>query len=282
MTYFAPKIERQSTKLDSAETFAESDVSASLSGTAVESGSIKLAKVTGTTATRDPDNSSNGDSKDRGLKINPNTGLEGVRVTVSSNTGEFSVAVLTDSSENILASTTGPHSAGDTIDLEASLSAGTTYHVVAYDDGNSFTYGYDNGPAYPYGSTDVDIMDGVFAAHPDDGQSVSTTAAAPCFSDVTAIESLRTSGSATVEWPQPADLYAWDTAVFQSTPDGETVDVYIEEDQSSGWTEIAGPIARGASIDADPSNNVRYRIELSRSSTSNNPTLDAIYRRIKL
>jgi len=86
-------------------------------------------------------------------------------------------------------------------------------------------------------------------------------------------------GSVVVEWPDRNDVYRWDAATFQTTPDGETVEVYVEEDDGSSWTKIAGPISRGDQIDADPGSQVRFRVELSRSDTANNPTLDAIYRR---
>lgn len=97
---------------------------------------------------------------------------------------------------------------------------------------------------------------------------------------------LSTNGPATsstiyVTWPQPTDIYRWDAATFQTSPDGETVEVYVEEstDGGSTWTEIQGPIERGDQIGADPGSRVRFRVELSRNDTANNPTLDAIYRR---
>lgn len=92
-----------------------------------------------------------------------------------------------------------------------------------------------------------------------------------------------TGATAWVEWGIPTDIYAWDAASFQQTLDGESVSIYVEEAQGSpGWTEVAGPIARGDSIPADPANNVRFRIELSRSNTANKPSVDAIYRRYAL
>lgn len=90
---------------------------------------------------------------------------------------------------------------------------------------------------------------------------------------------IATSGSAWVEWPSPTNIYRWDAATFQNSTDSETVDVYIEENDGSGWTEIAGPISRGQEITADPANECRFRVDISRASTANNPTLDAIYRR---
>lgn len=86
-------------------------------------------------------------------------------------------------------------------------------------------------------------------------------------------------GSVTVEWPTPEDVYRWDAGTYSASSDGETVAVYVEENDGSGWTQIAGPIDRGQTITAAPSSQMRYRIELSRSDERNNPTLDAIYRR---
>jgi hypothetical protein len=88
-------------------------------------------------------------------------------------------------------------------------------------------------------------------------------------------------GSVTVEWPQPPDLFGWDTATFQRTLDGETVEVYVEESTDGGdtWTEVAGPIARGDDIPVSSSDEMRFRVDLSRADTANEPRLDAIYRR---
>ncbi|WP_058365230.1 hypothetical protein [Haloparvum sedimenti] len=86
-------------------------------------------------------------------------------------------------------------------------------------------------------------------------------------------------GSVTIEWPAPPDVYRWDAASFQISEDGETVGVFIEENDGTGWTEIAGPISPGDQIAAHPNSQVRFRVELSRTDRSNNPALDAIYRR---
>lgn len=96
-----------------------------------------------------------------------------------------------------------------------------------------------------------------------------------------AVEAPAFSGQATIEWTYPNDVIEWDVAAFQTSPDGETVEVYIQEstDGGSTWTEIQGPIIRGQKIQAGPESRVRYRVELSRSDLSNNPTFDAAYRR---
>lgn len=97
---------------------------------------------------------------------------------------------------------------------------------------------------------------------------------------------LSTNGPATltnafIGWPQPDDIYRWDAATFQATLDNESVDVYVEEstDGGSTWTEIDGPINRGDMITAAANSEVRFRVELARADTANNPTLDSIYRR---
>jgi hypothetical protein len=106
--------------------------------------------------------------------------------------------------------------------------------------------------------------------------------------DVSSIEfvSAADASAATVavEWPKPADVFAWDRLSFQAAPDGETVEVYVEESSDGGstWTEVAGPVRRGDAIPVDPQNRVRFRIELSRADTANDPTLGAVARRYVL
>lgn len=275
------------TDKDVARTFGESDLSLSLTSAIVTGESVELSGY-GTTATRPDDDSTSTDVTGAyGLRINPNSDIEGVRVEISANTGPVSEVALLDSNENILAeATNGPYSAGETIDLVATLSASTTYYVSVYDS-STYDVGFHNGGgSFPYTSADVDITAVANSAHPDDGDSIGidTANAGYAIDDVTAITGDdANSGTAYIEWPYPDDLYAWDVATFTRTLDGETVDVFVEEAQGSpGWTEVAGPISRGDSIPADASNDIRFRVELSRSNTSNNPTLDSIARRWRI
>ncbi|MFB6099951.1 MAG: hypothetical protein ABEK16_01640, partial [Candidatus Nanohalobium sp.] len=95
-----------------------------------------------------------------------------------------------------------------------------------------------------------------------------------------------TSGTVTLEWSYPTDLYEWDVATYTRTLDNETVDVFVaySTDGGSTWTRTNGgsPISRNYSLAKDsnisPSDNVRIEAELSRQNTSNNPTLDSAYR----
>ena len=110
---------------------------------------------------RDPDEDSLSDSGTRrGIVINPNTNLVQIDATISGNTDGLTQVGVSDSSNNVLASVTGSFTAGDTVVLVASLSAGSDYAVWANAEGNSYTLGFDNVASFPYTSTDVDIVGG--------------------------------------------------------------------------------------------------------------------------
>ena len=95
-----------------------------------------------------------------------------------------------------------------------------------------------------------------------------------------------TSGSATLEWPHPDPLYQWNVVTFSSSPDGETVDLFVEysEDDGSTWNRTNGgnPVDRNYSLQSDTNIDkttwVRYVVEISKSNEANNPTLDRAYR----
>lgn len=92
------------------------------------------------------------------------------------------------------------------------------------------------------------------------------------------------SGSTRVEWTAPTDIYSWDAATFNRTVPGDsTAEVYLEAsgDGGSTWREIAGPITRGADIPASAGENVRVRVELSRTPNSD-PEVNAVYRRYQV
>lgn len=82
-----------------------------------------------------------------------------------------------------------------------------------------------------------------------------------------------------VEPDDPVNYDSWDVVPFNATLDGESVDVYIEEYSGGSWSEVAGPIADGDNNPASAGNPTRFRVELSRSTSTNQPRLNAIYRR---
>jgi hypothetical protein len=93
-------------------------------------------------------------------------------------------------------------------------------------------------------------------------------------------------GSAILEWEYPSTINEWDVATFSRTLDNETVDVFVDysSDGGSTWsrTNNGNPISRNYVLANDnnilPSYDVRIEAELSRTNTSNNPTLDSVYR----
>jgi hypothetical protein len=252
--------------VDAAETFAEADVSvASDDGVAAGSGSVSLGLVLG--SRRDaPFDDNNNRAPPVGVIVNPNTDLSGLRLTPWS---DGYAEIIRQSDGTVVAS--GSVDAGEPTNLSATLTAGTAYRVVSDDDRAHYESGTDL--TYPYTTGDFDVTDG----YEDGGRSEFMWGA---WSSVEAATGRATSGSATVGWPHPTDVYAWDRATFQADEPSGSVDVYLEADDGTGWSEVAGPIKRGDSIPADPSDEVRFRVDLSRPSASDpSPSLDAIYRR---
>jgi len=86
---------------------------------------------------------------------------------------------------------------------------------------------------------------------------------------------------ATGEWEMPNDVAAWDILPFQVAKDGATVSVYAI-DPSDG-SRLAGPLDDPGDISDIPNNvNVGFEVEFERTSSDQQPRLDAIYRRRKI
>ena len=250
---------------DAAETFAESDVSVTHSATRAEGESLELfvgLDNMGGSGTSAP-------TSDAGVVFSPNQDAPHLSARVHpNNTNVGDVVLYEEETSTQLASTAA--TAGDTVTFSVTLTAGNSYRLLCTASGSSnLTVEYSsNSPKF-----------GVTYEHGWLGGSSSSNAFRYGFEWV---DLLPMSGTATIEWPAPPDVYAWDLAQYLASRDGATVDVFVEEEQAGGWTEIAGPISRGERILASADNNVRYRVELSRADTAANPTLDAIYRRFKL
>jgi hypothetical protein len=277
---------------DAAQTFTESGLSITSNKTKINSGSVELDYIDGTAASWSNLSSTDvvyGESK--GVIINPNTDLSGVEFTGDENNGgggakAEAVAIVRASDNTQVGEITGIRlDGGKTHTIEANLSAGTKYYLSAHSD-DDYRAAEASSPSYPYTSADIDITGGVSHAHPEDGSSVSeTTNTAWLFEQVKGLVPSN-SGSATLEWGYPTDIYEWDVATFTRTLDGETVDVYIaySTDGGSTWsrTNSGNPVTRNYSLSDDsnisPSDDVRIEAEISRQDTSNNPTLDSAYR----
>lgn len=265
--------------LDAAETFAESDVLTGHNKTISISESVELASApTGSAVSFDPNLRNYNHC---GFQIEPVEPIAGFEVTLSPDSAINSNDVLEVRTEEGDGSTgsllkskdISGKSPGDTVQIyyDTTSDNESRYRLLHYDPSNNFQIAYGSGD--PTKSTpEFDVISGIRSnQHHESGDVYA-------FDKVEAIQPAK-NGTVSIEWPYPPDVYDWDVAKFQATKDGETVDVYVEEFDGSSWVEIAGPISRGDDLPADPGRNVRYRVDLSRADTANNPTLDAIYRR---
>lgn len=260
---------------DRAETFAESDVALSHSDTAINSESVELSgPIDGSSIDLGDGSSGSSAEREQGIVLNPNNYLAEIEVATNEFYGEGSDIRVERLSDNTIVESVATPSAGATVRIVPpdGLAAGTEYAVYQWSGSDVSMGEAETSP--PVSTTDFDIT-----GRWSDGTKYDTGT----IMGITLVNSYTPAynGTVTVEWTEPDDIYRWDAATFQTSADGETVEVYVEEstDGGSTWTEIKGPIGRGDQIEADPGSRVRFRVELARSDTSNNPTLDAIYRR---
>jgi len=257
---------------DVARTFAESEVTVSSGAIGASDESLSLGNSGGTTFA----NESNISGRTKaGIRIIPNYRITALNLTRHESANAdfrdgYEVQRLSDDTTVDSGSLTV--SPGDTFEITGlDLSPGTEYSVYLRDSDGVYTgKDLDAATSVP----EFDVTGGI--------NQYGNTPDVLAFSEVIATVAPN-SGSAYVEWPAPNDVFGWDVATFTASPDGESVEVYVEEYRDGEWTEIAGPIDRGGSIKAaDPDNNVRFRVDLERSDGSNDPTLDSIARRWKL
>jgi len=261
--------------LDRAETFSESDVTLSHDSTTVENESVVFSSdpVRGDTANVAYSQTAiANDGAENGLAFTPNEPLEGIRVETDENIGRSPDLELREAGSSTVLDSVSSVDPSTEYELTASLSADTDYWVVLYRSGDN----YDNGRAdesYPVETADVDVTAGVY-------QGAETDQYACSFKFVeTLVEPLN--ASVTVEWPMPDDVAGWDIIPYQVTKDGGNVEVYAV-DPNDG-SELAGPLEDPGDISNLPrSTNVAVKVVLSRPSTSENPRLEAVYRRRKI
>lgn len=156
-------------------------------------GRVNLISV-GSTASRDSDVDSTDETSARGIEINPNNDLSGIKATLSSQQGLVDKVFVSDSEGNVITEKTGGFSSGDVVRLEAQLTTGNNYYVGCYDNGNTYTLGKNSTAGHPHTSTDIDITAGandIYNTFPSVYQDP-----AYCISDVTALKT-GTSGTLT-------------------------------------------------------------------------------------
>jgi len=256
--------------IDRAETFEESGVTLTHAGTDKVPGSVELTQATATT---DPDSEGYTSSDPSGVLINVKEDIGAVEARLGSDySGEASDAMLKDHSDGSTLDSTDISSLGpgDTFQLSGEMESGEDYRVVIDDAGNNYSMGRNPDPNWPYESDLLDITDGILG-----GTALNYRYA------IDQVTGYASPGEVIIEYEQPEDIYRWDSVLFQATEDGEAVTVDVQESTDGGdsWTTIATDVSRGQEITADPSSEVRFRVQLTRSNPSNNPTLDAAYRR---
>ncbi|WP_144901367.1 glycoside hydrolase family 32 protein [Halobellus captivus] len=263
---------------DKAQTFAESDLTVSLvSNTQVTNQSVELGTTQGTGSGWGVDTGNQTDRSARqGMRFNPNKDLAGIHASLSGSTEADTVYIYDrDASEYVVNGMSVTQ--GGEFDIYADLTAGTSYNLLADAGGATYNDVVGDGGVFPRSTTDIDL-DGYGGAD-----------YAINFDSLNAI-TYDMAGQVNLEWPYPTDVYEWDVATFTTSPDGESVDVYIaySTDGGSSWnrTNSGNPVIRNYSLANDPNisagDDVRMEVELSRADKANNPTLDSAYRSWRL
>ncbi len=270
---------------DAAKTFQESSVTVTTTDAEVRSGSVALKN--GFTSSQIGVGDSTGDygggvEAEHGILFTAKKEIKTLDFDII-DTADTTVdtAYLRDHSDGSLLDSTSVSGAGDSATLTApsALSVGSDYRLTADKSGNTYTPPRDQSAGFPVENDAMSVYDGY------DGNSGGN------WYNVTEIVTsapTTTSGTATIEWPHPSDVYEWDIATFTRSPDNETVDVYVAYNDGSGWSRSNGgnPISRDYTLADDSSisnsDEIRVEADLSRADTSNDPTLDSVARSWRL
>ena len=262
-------------RLNAAESFTEVNLSATLNQIEVVNGGLELPGPEAEAATWGSEYNTVTDTGKTGVIFEPDEDLSGVRVTTGPTLSSNHPVELREATTDTLETVTdvGP---SQQIEFTTDLTAGVEYSVIS-PNGTSYvtTSIFDTAGTYPFGTSKVTITNGLVTND---------------FGDIGLIESLTplyagaNSESATVAWTTDRDVYEWDRATYQESPDGETVDVYLAySSDGSTWSRTNGgsPISRGYDLGADsniqPEDDLRFEVELSRTDTLNNPRLESAY-----
>jgi hypothetical protein len=165
-------------------------------------------------------------------------------------------------------------SPGDRYTHAVALSSGVSFRVVLDDNGLNFDHGGNTSPSLPISSADINITDGCVTL------SGSQSPDLRGVKEITALLSVgRDSGDAVIAFDSgaPADIESYDLATFQRTLDSETLTVDVEDGTG---TVLFSDIDRNFDISGiATSTDVRFRANLSRNDSTNDPSLDFAARR---
>ena len=220
---------------------------------------------------------SNNEGDEVGIKINPNTDLDGVRVKLSGDTGDDRSEIcdfrIRDSNLNELAIASATESVGKEIQIEGvDLQAGTDYYVTKEKQGggNYHDAGYLSSPLFPYSCNGLDVISGLHGTADDNNRWA--------FSDIWALEKVE-SGDAQVEFDSALLRNDWVSATVKPVLDGETATVDVEEYDGSSWNVIHSDVNGYITLSANADNPIRFNASLSRSDSTNEPRIEYIEQR---
>jgi len=258
--------------LDRAETFAEGDVTLTNQNTKVESESVGLVSGGSYAPLDNPAGAGGPTVTDAGVTFTPKQTPTHFAVTIAAGYGSGDEVRVERLSDGTIVDSATHSGGGSFVSLDhTALEVGEEYAV--YDHGSTSYTSFDASNDVPITSAGVDIEAGWL-----DGASQSD---GTYQLDRLEMDTEVHQGSTIVEWPTPADLAGWDIIPYEATEDGGTIEVYAV-DPSDG-TRLAGPLDDPGDISSLPrSTNVAVEVVLERPSTSENPRLDAVYRRRKI
>jgi hypothetical protein len=260
--------------LEEVVSFDETGITVTHNNTKIVEGSLQLSYSEGTTVSRPNDDGEGSGPTYNGIKITPKKNLLGIKATLSTNTSGAKKAYLKQlDGTNLTNVDISSLSSGDSFEIVYPLSSGVSYYLVTYADGATYNIGQLYSPTFPYTSPDIDIVAGY--------SSGEVNFVLCSFDKVIALVDA-TQGTATIEWiEQPTDLKAWDLVTYQNTEDGETVTVDVESSVDGAiWVTEFQNINQNFDVSTiDPAKQVRFKVNLSRVDTNNNPTCDYLARR---
>jgi hypothetical protein len=263
---------------EEAVTFTENNITLARTDTVINSGSVELINSASSNLGPDTDRAETNVTESSGVVINPNVPITEIDVTVSSGCGLVEEVFVSDTNRNILAENNAGIVGGGKVTLSASLSRNTDFFVGVRSNGTIYTRGENSTPSFPFTNVAFDVPSSAKSIHPNDSNSISRGITSTRFGiGRIKAQSGVTSGDVVVNFGTPTDINAYDLATFQRSFDDETVTVDIIDGSSN---LLFSDIGRSFDISGiDPSKNVKLQANLSRSSLSNNPTVDYLARR---
>jgi hypothetical protein len=297
---------------DEASTFTENGITVTNNGTEINNGSVELAeKFTGIWVDDFEDGVDSGWSGDlSNISAITSTVLSGSQsgeITSSNETTQLASQSLGNTTQNYgfsIKINNDPGTQFDRVDIKIKDSANTQLGTLSFDDASndlifnnskvrnwSVNVVYEVFLDWDFGNSEVQIfVNGVDEGTFPLGSSTPTDWDFIEFENITGNSggnrtvivddiSERRSGDVLVEFQSgaPDDIDSYDLATFQKTNAGGVVIVDVED---GNGTALFTDITKDFDISTvDTTKNVKLRANLSRSNTSNNPTVDFLARR---